>query len=103
MRTAACSCLVATAVAVAVAWAAGADATSVDVATTEGVVHGATEGSVNVWRSIPYAAPPTGNNRLRAPQPKAAWQGTYDANGASWGCPQIKIDGNLMLVRVAGR
>lgn len=43
------------------------------------------------WRAIPYAAPPVGELRWRAPQPAAAWQGTREAlRWADW-CPQFPI------------
>jgi len=35
--------------------------------------------SIRVYRGIPYAAPPVGDLRWRAPQPPAAWQGVRDA------------------------
>ncbi len=34
---------------------------------------------VDVWRSIPYAAPPVGPLRFRAPQPVTPWGGVRDA------------------------
>lgn len=34
---------------------------------------------VTVYRGIPFAAPPTGENRWRAPQPCKPWKGTLDA------------------------
>ncbi len=45
-----------------------------------GVVRGAARdaGGVLAYKSIPYAAPPIGNLRWRAPQPVRAWDGVQD-------------------------
>jgi para-nitrobenzyl esterase len=40
------------------------------------------------WRGIPYAAPPTGELRLRLPQPPAPWPGVRDATGYGNRAPQ---------------
>jgi para-nitrobenzyl esterase len=47
-------------------------------------VTAATQPTVRVFKGIPYAAPPLGENRWRAPQPAAKWDGvrTADAFGA---------------------
>src|ERR1051325_8052823 len=47
---------------------------------------GATQSSVRAFKGIPFAAPPLGENRWRAPQPVAKWDGTRkaDAFGAPW-------------------
>jgi para-nitrobenzyl esterase len=46
-----------------------------------------TEGS-HVWRGIPYAAPPTGAQRWRAPRDPKPWQGTREALAFGERCPQ---------------
>lgn len=51
----------------------------VEVAVESGVVSGRRFGDVHLWRTIPYAAPPVGRLRLRAPQPVAPWTGVLDA------------------------
>jgi para-nitrobenzyl esterase len=48
---------------------------TVQVSTASGVVEGFTRDGVNRWRSIPYATPPVGPLRFRAPQPVTPWQG----------------------------
>src|SRR6266576_5773956 len=48
-------------------------------------VTGATQPAVRVFRGIPYAAPPLGDNRWRAPQPAAKWDGVRNAD--AFGAP----------------
>jgi para-nitrobenzyl esterase len=48
-------------------------------------VAGATHSTVRVFKGIPYAAPPLGNNRWRAPQPAAKWDGVRKAD--AFGAP----------------
>jgi para-nitrobenzyl esterase len=43
---------------------------------------------IRVYRAIPYAAPPTGNLRWRAPQPVIPWQGLRKADQFSPTCMQ---------------
>ena len=43
--------------------------------------------SVRVYKGIPFAAPPTGENRWRAPQPAAKWDGVRKAE--AFGAPCI--------------
>lgn len=39
------------------------------VATRHGKIVGVVQEEIHIWRGIPYAAPPTGELRWRAPQP----------------------------------
>lgn len=39
------------------------------------------------WKGIPYAAPPTGNLRFRAPIPNSGWTGIRDAAEHGDNCP----------------
>jgi len=45
------------------------------VKTRHGEVRGSVTDGVNTFKGIPYAAPPFGANRLRAPQPVEPWIG----------------------------
>ncbi len=58
------------------------------VATATGTVQGAVEDGVASWKGIPFAAPPVGPLRWRAPQPAARWQGVRAATQYSHDCMQ---------------
>jgi para-nitrobenzyl esterase len=47
-----------------------------------------THPEVRVYRGIPFAAPPVGDLRWKAPQPPASWQGTREAKNFGSACPQ---------------
>ena len=53
-----------------------------------GFLRGVSHGDVTTFLGIPYAAPPTGNLRWRAPRPVAAWHGVRDASQFGPSCPQ---------------
>jgi len=55
--------------------------------TEAGVVRGWTEGGVLRFLSIPYAAPPVGENRFKEPQAVAPWAGERDATRAGPSAP----------------
>jgi para-nitrobenzyl esterase len=40
-----------------------------------GLVQGTSEDELAVYRGLPFAAPPVGDLRWRAPQPAAKWEG----------------------------
>ncbi len=69
-------------------WAQG-NATT-DVVTTEsGQVKGSIKDGVLAFKGIPFAAPPLGPLRWRAPQPVTPWTGVRDASSYSTDCAQL--------------
>lgn len=55
-----------------------------------GSVEGASEDGLSVFRGIPYAAPPVGEQRWRAPVPASRWDGVRDATKFGAACMQPK-------------
>ncbi|MEI9996098.1 MAG: carboxylesterase/lipase family protein [Rhizomicrobium sp.] len=53
-----------------------------------GAVAGSSDGIVDVYKGIPYAAPPVGPLRWMPPAPAASWSGTRDATKFGAICPQ---------------
>ncbi|MCQ2253771.1 MAG: carboxylesterase family protein, partial [Bacteroidales bacterium] len=49
----------------------------------QGEIEGEVHNNTALYKAIPYAEPPVGNLRWKAPVPKAPWQGVYKA--ADWG------------------
>jgi para-nitrobenzyl esterase len=69
--------------------------------TDKGLVRGAGTATMRTFKGIPYAAPPVGNLRWRAPRSAAAWRGVRDAtrfgahcaqNGGSFGQASVSED-----------
>ena len=53
-----------------------------------GNLRGQTADGVESWKGIPFAAPPVGPLRWRAPQPAAKWTGVREASRYSSDCMQ---------------
>jgi para-nitrobenzyl esterase len=64
------------------------------VRTDQGLVVGIVKDGVQSWKGIPYAAPPLGALRWRAPQPPAPWSGTKRAERFSHDCMQEPYPGD---------
>ncbi|MER5931780.1 carboxylesterase family protein [Streptomyces sp. NPDC002054] len=63
------------------------------VRTDHGLVRGVSHGSYTTFDGIPYAAPPTGPLRWRAPAPAATWPGVRDATKPAQRCVQMPTPG----------
>ena len=57
----------------------------IDAGVVEGVT-GAVHPTVRIYKGIPFAAPPVGENRWKAPQPAAKWDGVFKANAFGPSC-----------------
>ena len=67
------------------------------IATKYGRVSGQQEDDIAVFRGIPFAAPPTGELRWRAPREPEAWQGVREANEFSPASMQTFMPGIELL------
>jgi para-nitrobenzyl esterase len=55
--------------------AASSNAQLSPVNVEEGILQGTPENGLTIYKGIPFAAPPVGNLRWKAPQPAAKWTG----------------------------
>ena len=71
--------------------------TSPRVATDAGILEGRADSANNVlvFEGVPYAAPPVGDLRWRAPQPAAPWQGVRKADRLGHNCMQLQPYGDI--------
>ncbi len=53
-----------------------------------GLISGTTSDGVRSYKGIPFAAPPTGDLRWKAPQPVVGWEGVRECNAFGPECPQ---------------
>ena len=59
------------------------------VTIADGALRGVSEEGIVAFKGIPFAAPPVGDLRWRAPQPVLRWQGVRDANSYGHDCMQL--------------
>jgi para-nitrobenzyl esterase len=86
--------LLAGAVLLSVPIAAAAQVGAPIVKDENGKLRGTIENGVASWKAIPFAAPPIGKLRWRAPQPAANWSGVRDATNYSNDCMQKPFGGD---------
>ncbi|MBO9726014.1 MAG: carboxylesterase family protein [Novosphingobium sp.] len=65
-----------------------------EVRVEQGRLSGSVEDGVASWKGIPFAAPPVGPLRWRAPQPAASWQDVRPATAYGHDCMQKPFDGD---------
>jgi para-nitrobenzyl esterase len=56
-----------------------------------GKIEGTIENGIHVFRGIPFAAPPVGDLRWKAPQPVKVWDGIRRADTFGPSCPQMAM------------
>ncbi len=76
---------------------AGAD--PLTIKTQRGKIHGKliNDGKVHEFLGIPYAAPPVGDLRWKAPQPPAHWKGVRDATMYGAHCAQNHVFDDMIF------
>ena len=62
-----------------------------------GQVQGVEEDGLTVYKGIPFAAPPTGDLRWKAPQPVVPWDGVREADEFGAVCPQVTFPGTSSI------
>ncbi|MBT2572779.1 carboxylesterase/lipase family protein [Bacillus sp. ISL-51] len=62
--------------------------TRLTVKTRYGALKGTAEHGVHSWKGVPYAQPPVGKLRFKAPEPPSSWEGVKNADSFGPICPQ---------------
>ena len=77
----------------------GATRVPAQVRTTAGMVEGTTsaDGKIQIYKGIPYAAPPVGDLRWKEPQPAPAWEGVRKATEFGARCMQGPIYDDMVF------
>jgi para-nitrobenzyl esterase len=71
------------------------------VKTASGTIQGIYENRQYVFKGVPYAAPPVGNLRWRAPHPVGPWKGVRSAMEFGTIAPQNQLPGAEMMANLA--
>jgi para-nitrobenzyl esterase len=72
---------------------------ALEVATESGVVRGRRFRNVDLWRTIPYAAPPVGPLRFRAPEPVPSWPDVLDATRFGYAAHSHRLSSPVGLLK----
>ena len=91
------SLLLTTSLALILPLAAHAASNPLEVKTTSGKISGKQSGDVRAFLGIPYAAPPVGPLRWKAPQPVAKWKGVRDATAFGNHCMQSTVYADMIF------
>jgi para-nitrobenzyl esterase len=75
-------------------------ADSLTIKTAQGRVHGKTinDGKVKAFLGLPYAAPPVGELRWKAPEPPAKWKDVRDATNYGSRCLQTRVFSDMVFL-----
>jgi para-nitrobenzyl esterase len=78
-------------------------ASAQQVRTQAGLVKGTatSDGKIRIFKGIPYAAAPAGENRWKAPKPAPSWSGVRDAVEPGAQCVQGPVFGDIKFARPA--
>lgn len=66
---------------------------SLDYGTFQGSYNA--EYNISYWQKIPFAAPPVGTNRFRAPQPPLPVDGVYNSTQPFSACPSREVSSKM--------
>lgn len=73
----------------------GMQAQNPQVRTQEGIIEGTSESGLKVFRGVPFAAPPVGDLRWKAPQPVKSWTGVRKADKFGPNPMQLPVFGDM--------
>jgi para-nitrobenzyl esterase len=68
------------------------DKSVIIVSVEGGKVEGLVENNITVFKGIPFAQPPVGDLRWKAPRPVKKWEGILKADKFAPACPQMKLN-----------